>query len=315
MDNYIVPEGWAPEASNYIISTDSNSDLPVNWMQKYDIKCMIMPYAVDGVETVRDPNQDFDSNAFYDAMRANPTADIKTMARNAEEFKEFWRPYLEAGKDVFHLCFSSQLSGTFDNSVMAAKTLSEEFPDRKIFTIDTKQICIQQASSAVECARRRMEGMGIDGLKDWYEENMHRFCVLFSVEDLSYLKRSGRLSSASAAIGSLLSIKPVLRVSPGGRLEAIGKVKGRKKVLRALTEAIANNYTNEGNDLLFIADAGCPDDVELLVQYLHEAGVTVPIQFSHIGPVIGAHVGPGTVAVSYMGKDQSLPEYNAGATE
>lgn len=315
MDSYIIPEGWSPDQCDYIISTDSNSDMSISWLKKYDIKCMIMPYAVDGVEKVRDPGQDFDSEGFYNDMRANPTADIKTMARNAEEFKEFWKPHLEAGKDVFHVCFSSQLSGTYDNSVIAAKELMEAYPGRKVYSIDSQTICVPQAAAAIECARKRIEGIGIDDLKAWFEANIQRFCVLFSVEDLSYLKRSGRLSSASAAIGTLLSIKPLLRVSPAGRLEAVGKVKGRKKVLKAMTETIAKNCTNQGNDLLFIADAGCPEDVELIVQYLHDAGVTAPIQFAHIGPVIGAHVGPGTVAISYMGKDRSLPEYNASATE
>ena len=279
------------------------------------IEYLSIPYAVDGKEVYREPGEDFDSAAFYDMMRTNPTADIKTMARNEIEFEEFWQPYLAAGKDVFHLSFSSQLSSTYKNSLIASEALMKEFPGRKIVTIDSKQICLQQASCIIECARRRMEGTSLEELAKWCEANLQRFCVLFTVEDLSYLKRGGRLSGASASIGTLLSIKPLLRVSPAGGLEAIGKVRGRKKVLRAMAAAIAANSSKDGDNFIFVADAGCPDTIERIVQYLQDAGVTAPIYFSKVGPVIGAHLGPGSVIISYISKNRAVPEYKASATE
>ena len=289
----------------YVLTTDSNCDLTGDMLKPYQIACVSMPYSIDGVEYRRDPDMDFDDKAFYEQMRQGK--EVKTMACNVEDFKTFWRPYLEAGLDIVYLGFTHRLSSTYDNACAARDALKEEYPERRVYALDTLLISVPQGLHVLLCGRKYAQGASMDELIQYAEDNKQRIAVLVLVDSLDYLRRGGRLSATSAAVGTLLDIKPVIYLPPEGTLEVIAKFKGQKKAVRQIAQAVADNLDmREGEDgLLIVIDADADEQAERMIQALHDQGVTADITRLPIGPVIGAHIGPGTTAVCYLGKQRA----------
>lgn len=294
-------------STTYIIATDSNSELSSKWREKCQLAVIDMPYNLDGEEKIYNFEEGEDIRHFYQRMRdgAIPT----TMQRNAEEFKEFWMPYLEKGLDVLHFSFSSKLSGTYDSACIAQKELAQHYPDRKIMVVDTKAICPVLGLLLIRCAALRDEGKSMEEVAQWMEENYQRGAAFFSVESLEYLKRGGRISNAAAFFGSMLQIKPMLHLDAEGGLAPVEKIKGRKKAIRRLAEAAAEKMDGAFDKRVFVIHADCSREADSLIEHFMQL---VPdaelVEKQYVGPVIGAHVGPGMLAIVYFGKDRSAPD-------
>lgn len=291
--------------TTYIIATDSNSELSPAWREKCQLAVIDMPYNLDGEEKTYDFEEGDDIRYFYQRMRdgAIPT----TMQRNAEEFKEFWKPYLENGQDVLHFSFSSKLSGTYDSACIAQNEIAEHYPERKIIVVDTKAICTALGLLLIRCAELRDEGKSMEDVAQWMKDNYQRSAAFFSVESLEYLKRGGRVSNAAAFFGTMLQIKPMLYLDAEGGLTPIEKIKGRKKAIRRLAEAAAEKIDLDFDKRIFVVHADCSEEADILIEHFMQLVPAAKlVEKQYVGPVIGTHVGPGMLALIYFGKDRSV---------
>ena len=291
---------------SYILMTDSDAEMPYSWLAEFDIQAILMPYAVDGVEDEFNFFEGLDMAEFYQKMRDG--ARVTTAQRNIEDFKAFWRPYLEAGKDILYLGLSSELSGTYNCACVARTEMMEQFPERKIIVVDTLRISAPQALLVRKAAQMRLNGASIEEVAQWVEQNRTYFSAFFMVDDLAYLKRGGRVSSATAFFGSMLDIKPILYESPAGKLEPFEKAKGRKKAIKRIVQLASENIADAQNALVVICQADCAADAALLESLIREQIKPFDIVIQPVGPVIGSHAGPGTLAVVFMAKGEIQAE-------
>lgn len=289
---------------DYVLTTDSDAEMPYEWLEEFDIQAILMPYSMDGKEYFFNFFREMPFNDFYDRLRNGEK--VTTAQRNPQDFKEFWTPFLEQGKDVLYVGLSSELSGTFNSATMARTELLETFPERKIILVDTLAISVPEAMIVREAAKRRLAGDSIEEVAQWVEENRNFYTAFFMVDDLNYLKRGGRVSSSAAFFGSMLDIKPIIYISPRGKLEPFEKAKGRKKGIRRMVELIKEHYDPEKNEYVVIAQADCEKDSELIRDMLKEAIDPGKICIQPVGPVIGSHAGPGTLGVGFIAKRDDI---------
>jgi len=246
-------------------------------------------------------NRELSPKDFYAALREGKTA--STSLVNSYAFYEFFKPFLKDGKDVLYIGFSSGLSASFEQSKMAAKQLSEEFPDRKIICIDSLCASMGEALLAYYAAVEKQNGKSIEEVAEFMRGLVPKLCHWFTVDDLQHLKRGGRVSAAAAAVGTLLSIKPILHVNNAGKLIPKEKIRGRKKSIEALFSKMKENIENPISQTVFISHGDCIEDAEYLKELTLTLGVK-KVVIGYIGPVIGAHSGPGTVALFFVGKER-----------
>ena len=286
----------------YVIITDSTCDLTPELIEELDIVVIPMEFTMAEGEVYKNypDGRELGFQAFYDRVRAG--AQPKTNQINAATYMEVAAPYLDKGQDVLILAFSSALSGTYQSSVLAVEELREKYPDRQIYTVDTLSASMGEGLLIYHVAKKREEGLSISELAHWVEENRLRLCHWFTVDDLNHLKRGGRVSSAAALFGTILGIKPVLHVDDAGRLIPREKVRGRRSSLEALAKHMRETIDPaEGEQTIFISHGDCEQDVKYLIDLIREQVPVKEIKVGYIGPVIGAHSGPGTVAVFYLG--------------
>ena len=287
--------------SEYVLFTDSNTDLPADLVQQLDLSVIPMLFEMDGKSYYNYPdNHEMDPKEFYAALRGGKVC--TTSQVSPSRFDEIFSPVLESGRDILYLCFSSGLSGTYNTSRLAVEELREKFPDRKIRTVDTLAASMGQGLLVYLAAKKRQEGMGLDELGDWVEENRLKLCHWFTVDDLMFLKRGGRVSSAAAVMGTMLGIKPVLHVDDEGHLIPMEKVRGRRASLDALVKHMQATAIRPAEQTVFISHGDCQADCDYVAQQLREKLGVKHIVTSCIGPVIGAHSGPGTVALFFVGE-------------
>ena len=285
---------------NYMLMTDSDAEMPFEWLERFDIKAILMPYSIDEKEFYFDFFQTMPED-FYTQLKNG--VKVTTAQRNPEDFKEFWQPYLEQGMDVLYVGLSSELSGTFNSTSLAKAELAEKYPDRRIELVDTLAISAPQAMIVRAAAQKRQEGASLDEVIQWLEENKKFYTAFFLVDDLTYLKRGGRVSPTAAFFGSMLDIKPILYESPEGKLEAFDKMKGRKKAVRRMVDLLKQYYA-EG--YLTVCHADSEKDAEMFCQLIREAIPGVEINVQGVGPVIGCHAGPGTLAVCFKANSDDI---------
>lgn len=286
----------------YVIITDSTCDLTPELIEELDIVVIPMEFTMAEGEVYKNypDGRELGFQAFYDRVRAG--AQPKTNQINAATYMEVAAPYLDKGQDVLILAFSSALSGTYQSSVLAVEELREKYPDRQIYTVDTLSASMGEGLLIYHAAKKREEGLSVSELAHWVEENRLRLCHWFTVDDLNHLKRGGRVSSAAALFGTILGIKPVLHVDDAGRLIPREKVRGRRSSLEALAKHMRETIDPaEGEQTIFISHGDCEQDVKYLIDLIREQIPVKEIKVGYIGPVIGAHSGPGTVAVFYLG--------------
>ncbi|MDL2258708.1 DegV family protein [Eubacteriales bacterium OttesenSCG-928-K08] len=287
---------------SFVITTESNSEIPFAWEDETGVRVLRMPYTVNDTEYYYDLGRDTDIPAFYDLMRDG--ASVSTALRNQREVEEYFEPYLQAGKDILHIAFSSALSGTFNNEVLAAQELMQRYPGRRIELVDTLAISGPLAQLVFEATRMQKQGKTLDEIRDWVEENKQRSCALFTVDSLEYLRRGGRLSGAAAFFGTVLEIKPVLYVSPEGKLVPIEKVRGRKKAVKYILDKCKETIVNPQEQTITICQADCMEEALALEKAVREQIAPKDVRIHPVGPTIGSHCGPGTVSLIYYGKSR-----------
>ena len=287
--------------SHYVIVTDSSCDLPQSLISEYELDVVQLAVSVDGGEPIL--NDKLDIKDFYALLRAKKRA--TTSAANPDTFKGTFEKYLAAGTDVLYLGFSSGLSGTCNAGFVAARELSEKYPDRKCVVVDTLCASLGEGLLVVLAAKKKQAGATLEEVRAYVEEIKPNLTHLFTVDDLFFLKRGGRVSAVTAVAGSMLGIKPVLHVDDVGHLTKIGVKKGRKGSLNDLCDRMKELAIDPAEQLVFISHGDCEDDANYLAEKIKtEMGVKQPILVSYIGPVIGAHAGPGTVALFFIGKER-----------
>ena len=282
--------------------TDSTSDLPVEFLREHNIDCMNLSYILDGITYGQD--KVLEPKEFFDLMRAGkmPT----TSQINSEEAKAFLTEVASREKEILVLAFSSGLSGTYNSIRMAAEEVREKFPDCRIEVIDSLAASMGEGLFVYKAVRLRDQGASMDETIEWLEKHKMEFVHVFTVDDLFHLFRGGRVSRTAAIIGTLAGIKPMLHVDEEGHLVNIDKVRGRKKALNALVEyMIKQREGYQGNDdMVMISHGDCQEDAEYVRDLIREKLGIQNFMINSLGPVIGAHTGPGLVALFFMGKER-----------
>ncbi len=285
--------------SEYVLFTDSATDFAADKVAELGIEVLSLSFSLDG-KTYQDRPDHSDMNPadFYAQLRAggsSSTSQVTTM-----EFVEAFRPFVQAGKDVLYLGFSSGLSGTVNSGHLAAQELMEEFPGRRLVVVDTLAASLGQGLLVYHAAQLKSQGKSMDEVAQWTRDNMLKLAHWFTVDDLNFLKRGGRLSGAAALLGTMLSIKPVLHVDDEGHLIAMEKVRGRKQSLLGLVQHFEKTATNPAEQVVFISHADCLEDAQFVGQEIENRCGTKTFYYNYVGPVIGSHAGPGTVALFFL---------------
>ena len=286
---------------NYQIITDSACDLPASMLQELNVVTVPLFVNFRG-ESRNDSVADADVKELYDAMRGGEIA--TTAAVNPDRWASIMEPALAEGKDVLTLAFSSGLSTTYQSAVIAASDLAEKYPDRKIRVVDTRAAALGQGLLVWHTCKMRDSGLDLDALAAWVEENRDHLCHWFTVDDLVYLKRGGRVSAATAVLGAMLNIKPVLHVDNDGHLISMVKARGRKAAIKTLVEKMGELCGSWDNSTVFICQADCRNDAEALAAAVKEKYGVKDAFIGNLGAVIGSHAGPGTLALFFMGKEK-----------
>ena len=289
--------------SEYVLITDSSADLSQEMVQELGVTVLPLSFTIQGKIYRNYPdNREMDLPLFYDMLRAGELA--TTSAVNVAEYTQAVEPILQEGKDVLILAFSSGLSSTYQASVLAAEELREKYPDRKIYTVDTLCASLGQGLLVYLAVQEQRKGRSIEEVRDWAESTKLHLCHQFTVDDLHFLKRGGRISATTAVVGSMLQIKPVLHVDNEGLLISIGKARGRQASLKALVDKMEKTVTEEGRKTVFISHGDCRKDAVTVADMVRERFGTQDIRINFVGPVIGAHSGPGTLALFYLGTER-----------
>ncbi len=281
---------------SYQIITDSCCDLTDEQLKSLQVTCANLTVMYNG-ESHRNFSEPAAVKAFYDEIRGGilPT----TAAANPDDWAQLMIPALAEGRDVLVIAFSSGLSTTYQSAVIAAKDLLEEYPQRKIIVIDSLAAALGQGMLVYLACKKRDEGMSIEELAAWVEENKFHVAHWVTVDDLSHLKRGGRISATSAIVGSMLNIKPIIHVDNDGHLINTAKVRGRKVAMEYLVKKFSETCTDF--DTVFIGHGDCPEDAATLEAMLREKHDIKEVITGYVGPVIGAHTGPGVLVVFFMG--------------
>ena len=285
----------------YVFMTDSDSDLPLSLQQQYDIPFVSMPYASEGKEYFDDLWKTVDPRTYFQRMRQGATP--VTSALNEAAYLEYFEPILQE-KDLLFVAFSSQLSMTIQAVYAAQKTLLKKYPERKFVVVDTLSISGPMSILVLKAHEMYRAGKSMDEVAGWLEANKLRAQAWVTVDDLVYLKRGGRISAVQATMGTMLDLKPIIVESKEGKLISVDKVRGRKKALNYIAEKSVQNIDDPRESVGFIIHADAEDDANLLKSLLQAKLPDMELQIHFVGPVIGAHCGPGTVAFCFLGKER-----------
>lgn len=285
--------------SAYRIVTDAAADLTQKLARELDILVIPMECTLGETAYAFAPeSEEIHPKTYYESMRngaATGTSQINVFA-----YIDFFKPILEKGEDILCIALSSALTGSQQSAAIAIEELKKQFPDRRVLMVDSLGACMGEGLLAYAAARQRQAGLSLDELYSWAMENRRNIAHWFTVDDLKYLKRGGRLSAASALIGTALRIKPVLHVDEKGALVALDKVQGRKRSLKSLVERMKESYQPEAFSEVFIAHADCEEDARFVKAQIEETIGANVYEIGYIGPIIGAHAGPGTVALFHF---------------
>ena len=288
----------------YVLMTDSDSDLPFHFKEQYDIPVVYMPYALNGKEYFDDLGQTLDHKSYYNLMRGGAVP--VTSALNEETYLEYFEPILQQ-QDLLFIAFSSKISSTLQAVYAAREELLKKYPERKFIVVDTMSISGPMTLLVLKAHEMYRSGAPMEEVARWVEDNKFRCQGIFTVDDLVYLKRGGRISATAAAFGSMLDLKPIIVESTDGGLQSIDKVRGRKKAIAYLADKMMEFDPDPAESPILILHADAPEDAkrarDLVLQRLPDADVLI----EPVGPVIGAHCGPGTVAICYLGRKRRTP--------
>lgn len=287
--------------SKYIVYTDSGCDISPELLAEWGVGCASLTFCFEK-ENVEYTSTDMPVDVFYNRMRSGEIA--KTSAINIGSFIDAFESILQQGSDILYIGFSSALSTTYNSAVIATQQLAAQYPERKIVTVDSLAASAGQGLLVYLAAEKKKSGAAIEETAAYIEGIRQYLCHWFTVDDLEYLKRGGRVSPTVAFVGNVLGIKPVLRVDDEGRLTNVSKIRGRKKSLAALAEKYADLALEPEQGTVFISHSDCVEDAETLADMLRENHNVQVRLITDIGTVIGAHTGPGTVALFFIGRER-----------
>ena len=284
--------------NDYVILTDSSCDLPDDIVKKYQLEILQLDFIVEGEGSFH--NDQADIEKVYSKLRNG--ANIKTSAANISQASEAIEALFNQKKDILYLGFSSGLSSTYQTVYMAGQELMEEYPERKMVSVDTLAASMGQGLLVYKACQARDEGKGLEEKAQYIEDIKLKLCHWFTVDDLFFLKRGGRVSGVTATVGTMLSIKPILHVDDEGHLINVSKVRGRKAAITELANRMEKLAVHPEDQDIFISHGDCIEDAEKLASIIKERFGNDRITISYVGPVIGAHSGPGTLALFFLGE-------------
>lgn len=287
----------------YIIATDTTTDLGVDYYKEHNIPYIGFHYTIDGEEFIQYDEKSHSIKEFYDLVRAGSMP--KTSQASYEDLYSLFESIVKENKDVFYLCFSSALSGSYQASLLASKDIMEKYPECTVKVVDSLSASGGEGYLLDHCVKRRDQGATLEELVEYAEVLRFNTIHLFTVNDLNHLHRGGRLSKLSAVVGGMLGIKPVLYFNDKGQLLPYTKIRGRKQSLEAMAKQMKEKYIPGENEEIFINDADAKEDAEYLGKLIKKMIPEVKkIRYGDVGAVIGTHSGPGTVALFFVGKDR-----------
>lgn len=289
--------------SDYRIITDSTCDLTQELVEELDVDVIPMDFTI-GTDCYKDYPDDrsISPHDFYSRISEGESSTTNQIS--IVTFEEAFEPYLRDGKDVLYLGFSSALSGTYNNSVLAARELAEKYPERTIRTVDTLCAAFGEGLLVWYAVQKKREGLSVEETAEWAEQNRLRLHHWFTVDDLNHLKRGGRISGAAALMGTMLGIKPVLHVDGKGGLTMIDKVRGRRQAAEDMVKHMEQTVENAKDQVIFISHGDYKEGADYIQKLVTEKFGCTQFRVAPIGPVIGAHVGTGSVLLFYFGKDR-----------
>ncbi len=284
--------------NDYVILTDSSCDLPDDIVKKYQLEILQLDFIVEGEGSFH--NDQADIEEVYSKLRNG--ANIKTSAANISQASEAIEALFNQKKDILYLGFSSGLSSTYQTVYMAGQELMEEYPERKMISVDTLAASMGQGLLVYKACQAKDAGKSLEENAQYIEEINLKLCHWFTVDDLFFLKRGGRISGVTATVGTMLSIKPILHVDDEGHLINVSKVRGRKSAITELVNRMEKLAVHPEDQDIFISHGDCIEDAEKLASIIKERFGNDRITISYVGPVIGAHSGPGTLALFFLGE-------------
>jgi DegV family protein with EDD domain len=282
------------------IITDSCCDLPLEYIKDNNIEVIPFTYYINGTEYTDDFGQTFSYSDFYNKVREGlmPT----TSQITAYRYEQVFRKYVLEGYSIIYIGFSSELSQTYNNSIIARNNIVEENPEADIVTIDSKSASIGQGLIVYYASEMLKKGKSMNEIAEWVENNKLRVNHWFIIDSLEHLKRGGRISSATAAVGSLLEVKPMLNLDDEGKLNVVKKIRGRKKAMRALLDELKEGIVAPEEQMIFVNHCDCLEDAEKLRSMIVSEIPVKNTEVNYVGPVIGTHTGPGMLCLVFMGE-------------
>lgn len=285
-----------------VLFTDTDTDMTPKMAEEYGYRLISMPYSIEDKNIY--PYVDFDefnAHEFYDVLRSGVVP--KTSALNVDEYKEYFEPVFANGDDILYLHFSKNMSGTFNAMEIAARELLEKYPERKFDAIDTNGISIGSLILLEQAGEMYKRGAGVEEIRRFIEEENRRYAIYFFADDLSFFKRSGRVSGLAGAMGTLLSIRPIMHINDEGKLVSIGKEKGRKKALERLISTVIELGEEVEKHRIIVTHSDAPEIVEEAERMLKaHYGENLDIEIVDVNPTVGCHCGPSTVGICFRAK-------------
>ena len=289
--------------SEYIIMTDSCCDLSDEMAKELELNVVPLTVHLEGKDYPNYLDGSAISNAeFYSAIRAGKVA--STSAANVGQFQDAMRAVLDTGKDIVCVCFSSALSTTYQSATIAADDLRADYPEREIYVVDSLSASLGQGLLLYLTVQQKRAGLSAKELADWVVSNRLSVDHWFTVDDLNYLKKGGRVSAATALVGTMLSIKPIMHTSDEGKLTVVGKARGRKSSLNTLIDTVGRLGINLQDQVMFICQADCQAEAETVAAQLKQRYGVKEVYINYIGPVIGSHTGPNTMGLFFVGTER-----------
>ena len=287
---------------NFVITTENAADLPESYLQENEIGILSLYYTIDGVTYGPGYEPELKAEDFYQRMREG--AMPRTQQVNPEQAVCKFRQYLEQGKDILHIALTSAVSGSCNSARMAAEELKEEFPERTITVVDTLVGTLCEGMVVEQVVRMRKAGKTLAEAAQWVRENIPHFCLYATVDDLKHLYRGGRVSKTTALFGTAIGIKPILKLNDDGNLVAVGKVRGRKQSIQDMVNRMEQQigHFREEKQVIFISHGDCLEDANYLAGLVRERFGYDEFLINSVGPTIGSHSGPGTLALFFLGE-------------
>ena len=291
--------------TDYCILTDAAADLDANCLDmQSDVRVIPMSVILGGKEYIYGPGGNLSQNYFYEMLKAGTS--VSTSQINIESYIRFFEPILAGGKDILYLCFSSGLSGMYQNALFAAEELRQEYPGRTIYCIDTLCAAPGEGFLVREAVQRKQDHWDLKTLAEWVEVNKNRVDHWFTVNNLMYLHRGGRVSAASAVLGTALKIKPLLSVDTEGKLQVVGTSRGMKRAMTDLVDKMALRWMCEQSSSVTIVHADLQEQADRLQQMVEQKFPEASVYQAQIGPVIGSHTGSGLLGIVFWGQDRNV---------